>query len=191
MWGGGGSSGGGDAWGAGGSIRGMVGMGENDSLCPSLSYTQRMYGFAGCFVAGWLVSFLSSISLWQGNFKTFGIFYTFGNIIALCSTGFLIGPKKQCKNMCKPIRRVATAMFLGSLLAVIITASSWPEYTAEDHAANPEHKVGHEKPGGGMVILLEIIVQFCAAIWYTASYIPFGRKMLKNCCASCVGGMDG
>ena len=160
-------------------------------MCPSLSYTQRMYGFAGCFVAGWMVSFLSTISLWQGNFKTFGIFYTFGNIIALCSTAFLIGPKRQCKNMWKPIRRVATAIFLGSLLAVIITAASWPEYTAAAQAANAKHKKGHEKPGGGIMILLLIIIQFCAAVWYTASYIPFGRKMLKNCCATCVGGMGG
>jgi hypothetical protein len=184
MFGGGGES---SSWGMPGSVKTMVGMQDEDSMCPSLSYQQRMYGFAGCFVTGWFVSFLSTMSLWSGNFKSFGIMYTFGSIVALCSSGFLLGPKRQCKNMCKKIRIVATCFYLGSLLAVIITAAAWPSYDDADQAKDPGHVAGEEKPGGGIVILLEIVVQFCAAVWYMASYIPFGRKMIKNCCGSCMG----
>ena len=32
----------------------------------------------------------------------------------------------------------------------------------------------------GIVILL-LIIQLCAAIWYAASYFPYGRTILKNC----------
>ena len=56
---------------------------QEESVCDGLglTYTQRMYGFAGCFVAGWLISFLSSISFWSGNTDQFAVLYTLGNVM--------------------------------------------------------------------------------------------------------------
>ena len=62
-----------------------------EEVCPSLTYQQRLYGFAICFVVGWFLSFLSVIALAQNDITTFAIIYTFGSVTALCATGFLWG----------------------------------------------------------------------------------------------------
>lgn len=36
------------------------------------------------------------------------------------------------------------------------------------------------------IILLVLICQVCAAVWYTASYIPYGRAMIKNTLCPCL-----
>ncbi|KAM6368393.1 vesicle transport protein SFT2A isoform 7-T10 [Alca torda] len=46
--------------------------------------------------------------------KLFAVFYTLGNIAALASTCFLMGPLKQLKAMFEPKRLVATVVMLGS-----------------------------------------------------------------------------
>ena len=38
-----------------------------------------------------LLSFLSTMQLWSGNYTGFASLYTIGNIIALLSMGFLMG----------------------------------------------------------------------------------------------------
>ncbi|RLN74312.1 hypothetical protein BBJ28_00005643 [Nothophytophthora sp. Chile5] len=114
------------------------------STCPSLSKRQRMIGFASCFCLGYIVSFGSTFALIAGsdNGAKFGITYTLGNIIALCGSGFLVGPKQQVKLMMKPVRRVATFIYL----IMIVTA-----------------------PQLGLVVLLLVFIQFLAAVWYVSS----------------------
>ena len=68
-----------------------------DSVCPSMSFKQRCYGFGICFVLGILLSFGSIIyfrKLLAGQPAPFAINYTLGNLIAR-PTGFLVGPKTQ------------------------------------------------------------------------------------------------
>merc|ERR1712164_148010 len=98
--------------------------------------------------------------------KTFAMLYVMGNIIALCATGFLVGPKKQCKTMFKETRRVACIVYMIMLVVVFVVAVTKGELV-------------------GLVLLL-LIIQACAAVWYSASYIPYGRKMIINCCKSTV-----
>ena len=77
---------------------------EIASLCPKLSYTQRLYGFCICFFLGFVLSlgsFMNFIELLQGNPVPFVVMYSLGNIVALCSTMFLCGPKSQWKSMSK------------------------------------------------------------------------------------------
>ena len=69
----------------------MSGVGENPCPCCTLSFKQRLYGFAGCFAFGMLLSFLSTMQLWSGNYQAFGALYSIGNLTALLSTGFLMG----------------------------------------------------------------------------------------------------
>ena len=33
----------------------------------------------------------------------------------------------------------------------------------------------------GFLVLLCIIIEFCAYVWYMASYIPFARKSIVKC----------
>lgn len=69
----------------------MSGVGENPCPCCTLTFKQRLYGFAGCFGIGMLLSFLSTMQLWSGNYQGFGALYSIGNLMALMSTGFLMG----------------------------------------------------------------------------------------------------
>ena len=71
----------------------MSGVGENPCPCCVLTFKQRLMGFGGCFGVGMLLSFLSTLNLWSGNYQGFGALYSIGNITALLSTGFLMGAR--------------------------------------------------------------------------------------------------
>ncbi|ROI15187.1 Vesicle transport protein SFT2A [Anabarilius grahami] len=48
----------------------------------------------------------------KAGIKLFAVFYTLGNIAAISSTCFLMGPFKQLKRMFEPTRLLATIMML-------------------------------------------------------------------------------
>ncbi|XP_036172172.1 vesicle transport protein SFT2A isoform X1 [Myotis myotis] len=79
----------------------------------SLSFSTRVKWFAICFVSGIFFSILGTGLLWlPGGIKLFAVFYTFGNIAALASTCFLMGPFKQLKKMFETTRLLATVVML-------------------------------------------------------------------------------
>lgn len=119
----------------------------------SLSYKTRLWGCAICFVLGYVIMFMSLLTV-PGMGKhpeKFAILYSLGNIIALVSTCFLWGPWAQIKNMFAKIRVVATVIYLVCIAVTIVLAI----------------KVKKVVP-----ILLMIIIQCFAGIWYNLSYIP-------------------
>ncbi len=83
------------------------------------------------------------------------------------STTFLVGPRKQVKYMFDKTRVVATLIYL-----VCLGATLWAGLTKQ-------HIV--------LVIVL-LLLQFCALVWYTASYIPYARQAIQSCLCSCVRG---
>ena len=137
-----------------------------DALCPSLTYRQRLQGTLACFVIGLTFSIVGTILWWTGHVASFALLYTLGNLTSICGTGFLIGPKKQVKNMCKARRAIATCIYFGAMVLTLAAAlKSWPAVT----------------------ILLLVLLQWCAMVWYIASYIPYGQKMLSKCLGSMAG----
>ena len=70
------------------SIKVKMGLKEEEEppLCGKMTYETRMYGFAGCFCTGWVISALATISLWSGNYAGFAIQYTLGNLVVLSSS---------------------------------------------------------------------------------------------------------
>ncbi|XP_022750816.1 vesicle transport protein SFT2B-like isoform X1 [Durio zibethinus] len=136
-------------------------MDDFNSHC-TLTTKQRFYGFAICFVAG-LTCTLLSILVFFHPIK-FGITFTFGNLLSLGSTAFLIGPKRQVSMMFDPVRIYATAIYLASMIIALFCAF----YV-------------HNK----LLTLLAIILEFGALIWYTLSYIPFARSMVSKIMLSC------
>ncbi|KAJ3037956.1 hypothetical protein HDV00_001159 [Rhizophlyctis rosea] len=70
-----------------------------ERMCGGFNLTrmQRFYGFGICFVAGFVVSILSTILLSVGSITGFAVLYTLGNVISLVSTGFLVGFITQFK----------------------------------------------------------------------------------------------
>lgn len=138
----------------------VPGTGQNDNLCPSLSFKQRLQGCLGCFVLGLCLSFLGFISWWTGHMAQFGVFYTLGNITSVASSCFIIGPKRQMKNMTKAGRRVASGIFVTMMIVTLAIAFSAPDQKA--------------------LVLICCVAQWCALVWYIASYIPYGRKILTK-----------
>ncbi|TMW96269.1 uncharacterized protein [Solanum lycopersicum] len=131
-------------------------FGDQEALC-SVSPLQRVYGFAACLLAGFICMFLSMIVFIKPI--KFALLFTFGNMLAIGSTAFLIGPMQQLSMMMDPVRAYATSMYVGCVVLALICAL-WI----------------HSK----ILTLLAIICEICALVWYSLSYIPFARRMVSN-----------
>ncbi|KAL3524405.1 hypothetical protein ACH5RR_017239 [Cinchona calisaya] len=125
-------------------------------LC-SLSPTQRVYGFAACLLAGLVCMFLSMIVFIKPI--KFALLFTFGNMLAVGSTAFLIGPGQQIRMMLDPVRIYATAIYVGCVVIALICAL-----------------LIHSK----ILTIIAIICEICALIWYSLSYIPFARRIVSE-----------
>ena len=83
---------------------------------------------------------------------------------------FLCGPKRQFKKMFDKKRKVVTIVYLSTLcLSIIICFITF----------NKSIKLA--------VLVLLLIVQMCASIWYSLSYIPFARRAVKKCFKNSIG----
>jgi len=91
--------------------------------------------------------------------------YTVGNIISICSTCFLYGPWSQAKKMFATTRIVTTSLYFFFMALTLFLAF----YTGSI-------------PGRIFFLVVAIFFQFLALVWYTLSFIPFGRDFVKNCC---------
>ena len=142
-----------------------------DSMCPSLTVKQRIYGFITCFVLGMFISVLSFVGFFF-KMKTykFAILYSLGNITSMGSTLFLFGPASQCKRMFKRGRLIATLLYLLTLIGTLVFC-----IFVYDDTQRWER----------LIVILLIVLQFCALFWYTLSYIPFGRALFKKICFAC------
>ncbi|CAN1158371.1 Vesicle transport protein SFT2B [Linum perenne] len=116
-----------------------------------------MYAFAACLVAGLACMFMSLV-VFARPIK-FALLFTFGNILAVGSTAFLIGTGQQLSLMFDSTRVYATSIYLGSVVVSLICAL-----------------LIHNK----VLTLIAIICEICALTWYSLSYIPFARTMVSN-----------
>ena len=109
-------------------------------------------------------SFKFFIELMEGYPVPFALNYSFGNLLSLSAMTFLCGPTKQFKNMFDEKRRYTSITYLSCLVATVAC-------------------VLIPFPGLVRLLLLVFLVlaQFCACVWYSLSYIPFGRKWALKC----------
>ncbi|KAK9541716.1 hypothetical protein VZT92_001738 [Zoarces viviparus] len=152
----------------------LSGHEENEELgltdqvldASTLSYSTRVKCFVICFAGGILCSILGSALLFLPNgTKLFAVFYTIGNIAALSSTCFLMGPLKQLKRMFEPKRLIATIVMLLCLVLTLCAVFWWRKR--------------------GLAIIF-CILQFLAMTWYSISYIPFARDAVMKCFTTCL-----
>ncbi|KAE8726452.1 vesicle transport protein SFT2B-like isoform X2 [Hibiscus syriacus] len=120
---------------------------ESEGLC-SLSATQRLYASAACLLSGIVLMFLSFV-VFAIPIK-FALLFTFGNVLAVGSTAFLMGPEQQLRMMFDSVRVYATAVYIGFVI--------------------------HSK----ILTLLAVICEICALVWYCLSYIPFARRIVSD-----------
>ena len=132
--------------------------------CPALSLTrkQRLYGFIGAFGFGWFFSVAASFNYMRPT--KFALPYTLGNVMSLLSTGFLWTFSAQCKSMCAPVRRGATLVYVAMLVATLVAALEIKSLPA---------------------VIACVVGQYCALLWYAASYIPYGRACLRSVATGC------
>ncbi|KAK5847415.1 hypothetical protein PBY51_016542 [Eleginops maclovinus] len=144
-----------------------TGIIERANQASSLAWATRMKGFGICFVLGVLCSVLGSCLLWipGTGLVLFAVLYSVGNISALASTMFLMGPCRQLKAMCAKERAFATAIMLVCLVLTLCAAFWW-------------------KNNG--LALLFCVLQFLAFTWYGLSYIPFARDGVMKLCSTCL-----
>ncbi|XP_063047484.1 vesicle transport protein SFT2A isoform X2 [Engraulis encrasicolus] len=153
----------------------LSGREENEELgltaqvldASTLSFSTRVKWFFICFASGVLCSILGSAFLFmpKNGLKLFGVFYTLGNISALSSTCFLMGPLKQLKRMFEPTRLIATCVMLLCLILTLCAVFWWKK--------------------NGLAIIF-CILQFLAMTWYSISYIPFARDAVMKCFTTCL-----
>ncbi|XP_008833332.1 vesicle transport protein SFT2A isoform X6 [Nannospalax galili] len=130
----------------------------------ALSFNTRVKWFVVCFVVGISFSILGTGLLWlSGDIKLFALFYTLGNLAALASTCFLMGPVKQLKKMFEPTRLLATIVMLLCFVLTLCAALL--------------------RPKNGLALLF-CILQFLSMTWYSLSYIPYARDAVLKCCSS-------
>ncbi|KAJ2357587.1 hypothetical protein IWW50_001010 [Coemansia erecta] len=131
-----------------------------------LSRTERLMAFGACFVLGMVLSIIGTILIFSGHMAAFAVCYSLGNVISLFGMGFLVGFKKQFKMATAPVRLTAFIIYVVLLILTFVMAF------ALDIA---------------VLCLIFAIAQYCALAWYSASYIPYGRKMIKSLCGACAG----
>ncbi|XP_032429036.1 vesicle transport protein SFT2B-like [Xiphophorus hellerii] len=107
----------------------------------------------GSIILGVYVSFLPHF----GTDLFVGL-YAFGNIFALSSTLFLVGPVKQLKRMCDMSRVLAALTMLACVVLTPYAALWWNSF------------------GFTMLFCALHILSFS---WYSLSFTPYVRKMLK------------
>ena len=93
------------------------------SLCPSLTYKQRLMGCAFFMVAGFFISmgsFFRLKDLLAGHPESFAIMYTVGNLISLCSTCCLYGPYSQAKSMFAETRMIITNVAIMAVFCTVV-----------------------------------------------------------------------
>ena len=118
-----------------------------DQVCPSMTLQQRLYAFAICFCISVAISITSVFSVAQliggrpGPFavkcacgvwaqsgalvdrpRALLVRYTLGNVLSLLSTGFILGPKRQIKNMSHPTRAASALVYIGAMVATLVSA---------------------------------------------------------------------
>ncbi|KAI8368004.1 Got1/Sft2-like family-domain-containing protein [Choanephora cucurbitarum] len=83
----------------------------------------------------------------------------------LTSLTFIIGIPKQLKTMFAPVRFWATTIYLALLVLTLILSLTLKNF---------------------VLSIILVIVQFCALVWYSASYIPYGREVIRRFFGSCI-----
>jgi len=142
-----------------------------DTLCPQLSYKQRIYGWLACFLLGCFISLLS-FRQFLHDLSRFAMLYSFGNLVGLCSSFFLCGPRAQFRSMKDP-KRVTTSVLYVLSMVLTLVAAVWVRKDANGEVLN--------KPLKRLLILILVITQWCCLTWYCISYIPYGRSMARSC----------
>jgi len=155
-------------------MRGLIGQEDEEQSALNdfnkqctLSYRTRIIGFGVFMTIGVILSIIAAFMVFDiaDHPAKFAVPYTLGTICSLLSTIFLWGPVKQLKAMFDKTRIFTTIFLIASIIATLVVAFA---------SGNP----------AGVIIC--VIVQCIAFIWYGISFIPGARTVIIKCCKSTV-----
>lgn len=146
------------------------------TCCPTLGFKQRIFGCACCFAAGQLLQFFACSSLFGvllGHPGRFARCYSMGNLMMITGSFFLSGPKRQCNKIKEKDRCLSFCAFIVSMVLTLTAVYHSPFF------------------GRALLILLLVVIQWCAQVWYILSYVPYGHtvgrravKKIASCCCT-------
>jgi len=137
--------------------------------CPKLTIQQRLMGYAGCVILGFILnigSWARLVDLANGHPGPFVVLFTIGNLISLFGSMVLNGPYAQGKKMVGPQMRCATAAYLISMIMTFFVAFY------QGIKDNGERL--------GLIIML-IVIQYVCMVWFIICSVWFLKKMVLAC----------
>ncbi|OHT06793.1 Vesicle transport protein SFT2A [Tritrichomonas foetus] len=100
----------------------IANLADKDDNCCDMSMKTRFIAGGCCIAAGFLLSFLSFISLATFDITTFAIIYSLGSIAAVAGSFFIAGPKTHIAAFKILAHIVSTAVLVGAIIMVFISA---------------------------------------------------------------------
>lgn len=109
------------------------------------------------------MSFKFFVELVEGYPVPFALNYSFGNILSLMSSCFLCGPRKQFKNLFDEKRRQTSILYLSCLASTLVVVFLPLQWALQ------------------LFILVALLLTQClSSLWYSLSYIPYGRRTVSR-----------
>lgn len=136
------------------------------TLMPDLALSTRIQLFVLCQILAVVTNFIAWVALSTGRYNRSVALTTLANLVSILGTTFLMGLRRQCSSMFDPIRRTATLIYLGSLVLTLVAAVSLRST--------------------GICVLMSC-VQYAALLWYSLSFIPYGRTVATSAVKGLVG----
>lgn len=141
------------------------GNGNTDGGCfPEMSWSMRIQGYLLFTALGFFSSFMGMLAFSTGAVWKYAVLSTIGQIMSLMSTILLMGPKRQLEAMFDQTRRTTTLCYLGSVACTLVVA------------------VWLRSP---LLCFICGMIQYGALIWYSLSYIPYGREFISTMMVRC------
>lgn len=132
-----------------------------------MSYKQRIIGFLVCSVLGFLISWIMTfIFVFSAfNVTVYAVIFSFCQILNIAGSCFLSTPSGHLKAMKKKHRIIPSIAYIVMIILTIVLAVA---------------------TGIKALVLLCVILLTICYYWYTISFIPYGTKILKKLCGTCL-----
>lgn len=132
---------------------------ESGQLFKDLTWTQRVQGFFVLLSMALFTTLMSWFALGMANYWKYTALSTLGSFLSMLSTIILMGPSAQLAYMFDEYRFNASVMYIGSLFVSFFVAIIFRSV---------------------LLCVLCGLLQYAALVWYSLSYVPYGRETLVN-----------
>lgn len=132
---------------------------ESDQLFKGLTMTQRIEGYLLFTAIALFSSLMSWFAMGMGNYWKYTFLSSFGTLLSLTSTFFLMGPQSQLEYMMDEHRRTASLLYVGSIFLCLFTALAFHSF---------------------FLCAVTTLIQYGCLVWYSLTYIPYGREVVLS-----------